>query len=85
MLRWNQTNVVQEPGLNLVVPKGMVYEDTELDTRVVSDSGQVSFDYVLDAGPTPLHGFCPLEIGVRRLPVADTSKYYIEQRVGKCG
>ena len=83
MLRWNQTNVVQEPGLNLVVPKGMVYEDTELDTRVVSDSGQVSFDYVLDAGPTPLHGFCPLEIGVRRLPVADTSKYYIEQRVGK--
>lgn len=83
VLHWNQTNVVQEPGMNLIVPKAMVYEDTELDTRVVSDSGKISFDYVLDAGPAPLHGFCPLEIGVRRLPVADTTKYYIEQRVGK--
>lgn len=82
-LHWNQANVVQEPGMNLIVPKSMVYEDTELDTRVVSDSGKISFDYVLDAGPVPLHGFCPLEIGVRRLPVADTTKYYIEQRVGK--
>ena len=83
ILHWNQTNVVQEPGMNLVVPKSMVYEDTGLETRVVNDSGKISFDYVLDAGPTLLHGFCPLEIGVRRLPVADTTKYYIEQRVGK--
>ena len=83
VLRCAQTNVVQEPGFNLVVPRGMVYEDTELDTRVVSDSGKISFDYVLDAGPTPLHGFCPLEIGVRRLPIPDTTKYYIEQQVGK--
>ena len=36
VLHWNQTNVVQEPGMNLIVPKAMVYEDTELDTRVVS-------------------------------------------------
>lgn len=83
MLYYNRTNVIQEPGMELLVPCGMVYENTEIRTSVTGDSGSISFDYVLDAGNTPLHGFCPLSIGVRRLPVADTTKYYIEQRVGK--
>lgn len=83
LLYWNRTNVVQEPGMELVVPKGMVYEDTEMQTRVVGDSAHISFDYELDAGPVPFQGFCSLSIGVRHLPVADTTKYYIEQRSGK--
>lgn len=83
MLYWNRTNVIQEPGMELVVPKGMVYEDVGLDTKVLGDSSDVSFDYVLDAGNTPLHGYCPLSIGVRHMPVADSSKYYIQQKSGK--
>lgn len=69
--------------MELVVPKGMVYEDTEMQTRVVGDSAHISFDYELDAGPVPFQSFCSLSIGVRHLPVADTTKYYIEQRLGK--
>lgn len=83
MLYWNKTNVIQEPGMELVVPKGMLYDDAELRTRVIGDSNSISFDYVLDIGRTPLHSFCDLSIGVRHLPVADTTKYYIVQKAGK--
>ena len=68
MLYWNKTNVIQEPGMELVVPKGMLYDDAELRTRVIGDSNSISFDYVLDIGRTPLHSFCDLSIGV--LPFA---------------
>lgn len=83
MLRWNRTNVVQEPGMELVVPRGYVYDDAELHTSVGGDSASVSFDYTIDAGNTPLHGYCDLFIGVRHLPVADTTKYYIVEKSGK--
>lgn len=83
MLYWDRTNVIQEPGMELLVPKGMLYDHAELQTRVEGDSAGISFDYVLDAGKTPLHGFCTLSIGVRHLPVADTTKYYIVQKAGK--
>lgn len=82
MLYWNKTNVIQEPGMELLVPKGMLYDHAELQTEVVGDSAGISFDYVLDAGKTPLHGFCTLSLAVRHLPVADTTKYYIVQKAG---
>lgn len=83
MLYWNRTNVIQEPGMELVVPKGYVYDDTELDTQVRGDSSGISFDYVLDMGRNPLHSYCRLSIGIRHYPVQDTSKYYIVQKSGK--
>ena len=83
MLYWNRTNVIQAPGLEFVVPKHYVYEDTGLDVSVAGDSTGISFDYTLDAGNTPLHSYCSLAIGVRHLPVADTTKYYVEQKVGR--
>lgn len=83
MLYWDRTNVVQEPGMELLVPKGMLYDHAELQTRVEGDSADISFDYVLDAGKTPLHGFCTLSVGVRHRPVADSTKYYIVQKTGK--
>lgn len=82
-LYWDKTNVIQEPGMELVVPKGMVYDNTELRTRVIGDSSDISFDYVLDIGRNPLHSFCDLSIGVRHLPVADTTKYYVVQKAGR--
>lgn len=83
MLYWNRTNVIQEPGMELVIPRGYIYDNVELRTSVTGDSGAVSLDYVLDAGNTPLHDYCDLSIGVRHLPVSDTSKYYIVQKAGK--
>lgn len=83
MLSWNRTNVIQEPGMEFVVPRGYLYEDVELLTEVKGDSSSLSSDYVLDAGNTPLHSYCDLSIGVRHHSEADSSKYYIVQKLGK--
>lgn len=82
-LHWNRANVVQKPGMEFVIPKGMLYDDAELYTEMKDDSAGVSFDYVLDAGNTPLHDYCDLAIGVRKQSVADTTKYYIVRKDGR--
>ena len=83
LLKADRTNIIQRPGLELVVPKGYVYEDVPLVVEVVEDSLGVSSHYKLDAGKTPFHGYCPLAIGVRKMPVEDASKYYVRQKDGK--
>ena len=79
-LKWNQGNVVQKPGMELVIPKGMLYEDVDLNCRVIADSLNVSFDYQLHDAPVPLHAGCLLTIGVRNYPVTDMSKYYVVRK-----
>lgn len=83
MLYWNRTNVIQKPGMELVVPRYHVYEDVPLRTDMREDSSRIAFDYILDAGRTPIHSYCDLSIGLRHMPVADTTKYYIVQKAGK--
>ena len=79
-LKWNQGNVVQQPGMELVIPKGMLYEDVDLNCRVIADSLNISFDYQLHDAPVPLHVGCPLVIGVRNYPITDMSKYYVVRK-----
>lgn len=83
MLYWNRTNVIQKPGMELVVSRYYVYEDVPLRTDMRGDSSLIAFDYILDAGRTPIHSYCDLSIGLRHMPVADTTKYYIVQKAGK--
>ena len=78
--RWNQGNILQEPGMELIIPKGMLYDDVKLNTRVMADSSGISFDYQLHDKPLPLHAGCPLTIGVRHYPIADMSKYYVVRK-----
>lgn len=82
ILRWNSNNIVQEPGMEWIVPKGVLYDDAVLDTQVEGDSNSISFSYCLDAGNIPLHKYSTLMIGIRHKPIVDTTKYYIEQKVG---
>lgn len=85
-LAWNKGNVIQEPGMELVVPRGMLYEDVALESRVIKDTAAVSYEYQLHDRPVPLQAGCTLMIGVRHLPVADTSKYYVARKwAGKIG
>lgn len=74
---WDKTNYLQEPGLSLIVPKGMLYDNVPLQYQVKADSGAVAFTYQLNDKPVPLHASCELRIGLRRKPVADTTKYYV--------
>lgn len=79
-LKWNQGNIVQQPGMSLVIPKGMLYEDVDLNCKVIADSLNISYDYQLNDKPVPLHGGCSLVIGVRNYPISDTSKYYVARK-----
>lgn len=79
-LKWNQGNIVQQPGMSLVIPKGMLYEDVDLNCRVIADSLNISYDYQLNDKPVPLHGGCSLVIGVRNYPISDMSKYYVARK-----
>ena len=74
---WDKTNYLQEPGLSLIVPKGMLYDDVPLNYQVKADSGAVAFTYQINDIPVPLHAGCELRIGLRRKPVADSTKYYV--------
>ncbi len=79
-LSWNRGNVVQQPGMELVIPKGMLYEDVDLNCKVIADSLGISFDYQLHDHPVPLHAGCKLMIGVRNYPITDMSKYYVVRK-----
>lgn len=77
LFEWDKMNYLQEPGMTFVVPKGMLYKNVPLFYSVKNDSGAISFTYQLNNKATPLHAACELRIGIRRKPVADTTKYYV--------
>lgn len=81
-LRWSRSNFLQEFGMELVIPRGMLYDDCELDVKVSMDSMSLSHVYYLGDEAIPLHSYCPLSIKVLRYPIADVTKYYIASRSG---
>lgn len=77
VFKWDRVNYLQEPGLELVVPGGMLYKDALLEYAVRADSGAIAFTYQLNDARIPLHGTCELRIGLRCRPVEDMTKYYV--------
>ncbi len=82
-LSWKKGNVVQEPGMELVIPRGMLYEDVPLEVSLSKDTSAVAYTYRLGDEPVPLHAGCTLMIAVRQRPVEDVSKYYVVRRTEK--
>lgn len=82
---WDKINILQEPGMTLVIPKGMLYENVPLHYKVRADSGAIAFTYQLHDKAVSLHSGCELQIGLRRKPVADTTKYYVARVNGRGG
>ena len=76
-LKWDKVNYLQEPGLELVIPKGMLYDNVLLNYSVRADSGDIAFTYQLNDTRIPMHDACDLRIGLRRRPVEDVTKYYV--------
>ena len=76
-LKWDKVNYLQEPGLELVIPKGMLYDNVLLNYSVRADSGDIAFTYQLNDTRIPMHNACDLRIGLRRRPVEDMTKYYV--------
>lgn len=81
MLAWNKTNYLQEPGMTLIVPFGMLCDNVYLNFKVIHSTG-IAYKYQLSYPPIPLNGTCELKIGLRKRPTPNTQKYYIAKLVG---
>lgn len=79
VFRWNEVNYLREPGLELLIPRGIMYDDVALNYTVRADSGAIAFTYQLHDDRVPLHRFCDLKIGLRYKAIEDTTKYYMAQ------
>ncbi|MDR0973150.1 MAG: M23 family metallopeptidase [Prevotellaceae bacterium] len=75
--RWNEVNRLQEPGLDLLIPRAQLYNDVSLQYSTWADTSSLSFTYRLHTKRVPLHGGADIQIGLLRKPVADTTKYYV--------
>ena len=84
VLHWDRLNFLQEPGMDLLIPRGRLYDDVYLNYRLKADSGAIAFTYQLHDEKVPLHDGCELSIALRHYPVADSTKYYVA-RVAKNG
>lgn len=82
---WDKVNYLQEPGMTLTLPKGVLYDDVSLAYQAKVDSGAIAYTYQLNDKPVFLHTACELRIGLRRKPVADTTKYYVARVTPKGG
>lgn len=83
LVRWDEMNVFAEPGVQLVIPSGMVYQDEPIRFETFYVPGAVSSDCQLHTTELPLQAPCELQIGIRKMVTADTTKYYIAQKRGR--
>ena len=77
LFRWDEVNILQQPGIDLVVLRGRLYDDLPLDYKVSKDAQDVAFTYQLSKQTVPLHDYADLSIGLTQTPVEDMSKYYV--------
>lgn len=82
VLYCDKGNNIQEPGLQFVTVKGMVYGDVNLNLKVTNRENSISNDYQLHDQPVALHAPCKLMIGVQNMPIKDSTKYYIARLIG---
>ena len=85
MLRYNRVNVLQKPGLQLMIPRGALYTDVLMNYQQRgNDSTAVASVYRITDDVVKLHTGAELQIGIRNDKLADKTKYYIA-RVGRNG
>ncbi len=76
-MKWNRFNYLQEPGFDLFLPKGVLYDDAYLDMKITPSSDFASHVYRLTTESIPLHTWATLRIGLRSDVANDTTKYYV--------
>ena len=77
IFRWNEVNILQQPGIDMVVPRGRLYDDLYLDYRVTKNNQDVAFIYQLSKQTIALHDYADVSIGLTQMPVEDMGKYYV--------
>lgn len=82
VLRCDRTTVYSRPGMQLVVPYGLIADDVTLQPLVISRADALSDDYSFAAVSTPLAGDAPLSIFVRG-GTEDPAKLYLTDELGR--
>ncbi len=77
IFRWNEVNILQQPGIDMVVPRGRLYDDLYLDYKVTKTSQDVAFTYQLSKQTIALHDYADISLGLTQMPVEDMGKYYV--------
>jgi len=80
---WDKMNYLYEPGMALIVPQKMLHKDVHLNYVARIDSAAISYVHQLNDERIPLHSYSDLRIGIRNMPVADTTKYYMARVTDK--
>ncbi len=76
-MQWQRTNQLSDLGMNVVFPKGSLYDDVQLNYQLKADSSRIAHIYQLHDKKIMLRDNAQLAIGLRKMPVSDVSKYYI--------
>jgi hypothetical protein len=78
LIHWDHINMINRPGLQLIIPRQMVFRDESIHLQVHSVVSGWSDLYQLNNEPLPLLGLCELQIGVhRKVTVQESKKLYI--------
>lgn len=79
-LAFDKANIVAEPGMELVIPRGMLYADADVKVVARPDTAVRSHRYLFEGDYVPFHDFCPLAIGVTDTAEVDIEKLYVAVR-----
>ena len=77
IFHWDEVNILQQPGIDMVVPRGRLYDDLYLDYKVSKNSQDVAFTYQLSEQTIALHDYADISLGLTQVPVEDMGKYYV--------
>ena len=77
VFKWDEVNLLQQPGIDLVVTRDRLYDDLYLDYKVSKRDNEVAFTYQLCKPAVALHDYADLSIGLTQAPVEDMTKYYV--------
>ena len=79
-LHWNRTNVVQEPGMELAIPRGLLYDDAPLNVQTIVSPKGISNTYRLHDDVFPLNTWATIMIAVRNPLPVETRCYYVAMK-----
>ena len=80
--KWNKANHLHAPGLTLLLPQGVLYDDIPLNFKVKGDGNAIAHTYQLNDRRVHLRQNAELKIALRKMPIEDLTTYYIARVTG---
>ncbi len=82
-LKWNQVNDLSMPGMQLILPRGVLACDEYVDPRAEAGEYNASMRYMLSSKSVVLGKSCELRISLPALKSLSAKQYYIARQDGE--